>query len=219
MNSQLWQTARITKPAEMIGNASALAALRAVESGFVLIEGPIGCGKTSLALAWAREKFGVPLEESTVFSCPGEYYVRHCHASDFEVNEATQSRLFFWWHTPTILIVDEAQELLLKRQQSRLKTIPARQNLTLVLVTSEPEQIEKSIRDRCTRIRLGPLSARELKPMVERACGLRGIPYDSAILPALNRAGIFRPRAILNVVEAVANGVPVEQACVGQVNQ
>jgi hypothetical protein len=35
-------------------------------------------------------------------------------------------------------------------------------------------------------------------------------------VPALNRAGIFRPRAILNVVEMVIRGVPVEQAVVGQ---
>jgi hypothetical protein len=70
--------------------------------------------------------------------------------------------------------------------------------------------------DRCTHVRLGPLSLRELKPMVERACALKEIPYNAAILPALNKGRVFRPRAILNVVEAVARGIPVEQAMVGQ---
>jgi hypothetical protein len=32
--------------------------------------------------------------------------------------------MFFYMKTPTIIIVDEAQELTAKRQQSRLKTIP-----------------------------------------------------------------------------------------------
>jgi DNA polymerase III delta prime subunit len=214
--SQLWQAARISKLEEMVGNADALAALRQIQNGFVLIEGPIGCGKTSTALAWAKERTGVPIEEGTTFSSQGHHYVRHCHASEFEINDAVHNRIFFYWPTPTLIIVDEAQELMLKRQQSRLKTIPARPHLTLVLVTSEPDKIEASIRDRCARIRLGPLSARELKPMVERACKLRGIEYQPEILPALSRAGIFRPRAILNVVDAVARGVPIASAVVGQ---
>jgi hypothetical protein len=55
-----------------------------------------------------------------------------------------------------------------------------------------------------------------MKPIVERACKFRGVPYDPAIVPALNRAGVFRPRAILNVVDSVARGMTIEQAVVGQ---
>ena len=57
---------------------------------------------------------------------------------------------------------------------------------------------------------------RELKSMVERACKFRGASCDPTIVPALNRAGIFRRRAILNVVDTVARGTPIEQAVVGQ---
>ena len=216
MTGQLWTQARIQSLDEMIGNEAALAGLRQIQSGFVLIEGPMGCGKTSTALAWACERMGVPLQESEVRSRPGEYYVQHIHASLFDLDDALMPKQFFYWRTPTLLLVDEAHEMTLKRQQSKLKTIPVRPELTLVLITSEPEQIESSIRDRCARIRLGPLSTRELKPMVERACLLRGIDYNPEILPALNRAQVFRPRAILNVVDAVARGVPIASAVVGQ---
>ena len=44
--AQLWQQARISRLDEMVGNTAALAALREIQSGFVLIEGPIGTGKT-----------------------------------------------------------------------------------------------------------------------------------------------------------------------------
>jgi len=209
----LWQQARISKLDDMVGNADALAALRAITSGFVLISGQIGCGKTSVALAWARERFTkVPLEESTSFYCPGAYAVAHMHADEFSINDAILRRRFFDRETPTILLVDEAHLLTEKKQQSKLKTIPTRADLTLCLITSEPQEIEESIRDRCAKIRLGPLSARELRPLVERACSLRGMQYDPAIVPALNRGGIFRPRAVLNVVDSISRGVPLEQA-------
>jgi DNA polymerase III delta prime subunit len=213
---QLWQTARIQRLDEMIGNQAALASLRAIDSGFVLIEGPIGTGKTSTALAWVNERFGTKLEEQQSIWIMGQYCLQHTHASDFDLEDATKQKQFFYTATPTVIIVDEAQDLLLKRQQSKLKTIPTRANFTLVLVTSQPDEIEASIRDRCCRIRLGPLPAKELKPMVERACTLRGIPFDVSLLQALNRAQVFRPRAILNVVDSVARGVPVEMAVVGQ---
>jgi DNA polymerase III delta prime subunit len=216
MPQQLWQQARFSSLDQMVGNADALASLRGIDNGFVLIEGPIGCGKTSTALAWVKERTGQTLEEQQTKSVPGKYYIQHIHASNFEIDDAVNPKVFFYWQTPTIILCDEAQELQLKRQQSKLKTIPPRPHFTLVLITSNPEQIEASIRDRCSRIRLGPLGARDLKPMVQRACACRGIPFDAALLPALNRANVFRPRAILNVVDAVARGIPVEQAVVGQ---
>jgi DNA polymerase III delta prime subunit len=76
----------------------------------------------------------------------------------FQLEDATKQEMVFYTATPTVIIVDEAQDLQLKRQQSKLKTIPTRANFTLVLVTSMPEQIEASIRDRCSRIRLGARS-------------------------------------------------------------
>jgi DNA polymerase III delta prime subunit len=213
---QLWQDARFKTLDDMVGNTAAIASLRAIDSGFVLIEGPIGCGKTSTALAWVNEKFGTKLEESQAIWQMGRYCLQHVHSSEFDLDDATKQKMFFYTETPTVILVDEAQDLQLKRQQSRLKTIPQRAAFTLVLITSMPEQIEASIRDRCCRIRLGPLSARELKPMVERACTIRGIPFDVKLLQSMNKAQVFRPRAILNVVDSVARGVPVETACVGQ---
>ena len=124
--------------------------------------------------------------------------------------------MFFYMKTPTIIIVDEAQELTAKRQQSRLKTIPPREDLTLILCTQDAASLEASIRDRCVKIRLGAVSARELPELVKRACEVVGIPFDPAIVMAMNRAEVFRPRAVYNVVEAIARGKSIAQAVVGQ---
>ena len=138
------------------------------------------------------------------------------HASDFDLADATQRKMFFFCATPTLLIVDEAQELTLKRQQSRLKTMPPRPDLTLILCTTDPQMIEESIRDRCAKVRLGPLSARELPQLVQRACEAVGVPYTAEIVQAINRANCFRPRAIFNALEDIAHGKSIVQAVAGQ---
>lgn len=140
----------------------------------------------------------------------------HCHAADFEIDDAERAKWFFTRSTPTWICIDESQELTLKRQQSRLKCIPPRENLTIILCTQDASQIEKSIQDRCVKIRLGALSARELPELVKRTCASLGIPYDVEITKALNRAECFRPRAVINACEAVAHGRSIAQAIAGQ---
>ena len=216
MSAQLWQSQRITRLDDLVGNSEALAELRAIDSGFVLIQGPIGCGKTSAALAYVAEKSGHRIVEGERRVCLGSYYVSHVHASDFEITEAEKRHLFFHRSTPTWLIVDEAQLLTEKKQQSRLKTIPYRPELTIILCTQDASALEASIRDRCTKIRLGPLTARELPELVRRACAAVGIEYRAELVQALNRAECFRPRAILNAVEAVARGRSITNAVAGQ---
>jgi DNA polymerase III delta prime subunit len=216
MSQQLWQQMRISHLDEMVGNVEALSELKSVTDGFVLIHGPMGCGKTSTALAFAHQRTGRRIKEHEVNYLMGGYYVQHVHACEFNLEDATRPKSWFYWTTPTLIIVDEAQELTEKRQQSKLKTIPPRRDLTLVLCTTEPERIEPSIRDRCAKVRLGPLSARELPTLVERACKARGIEYSPDIVKAMNRAECFRPRAIFNAVDALARGKSIEQAVAGQ---
>jgi DNA polymerase III delta prime subunit len=213
---QLWQELQIKAPEQMIGNAAAVAALQQVTSGFVLLSGPIGCGKTSLALSFINQRFpGVDLKEEQTRCVFGKYYLEHCHSDNFMMESATTEQWFFNLFTPTILAIDEAH-LLTDRRQSRLKTVCPRENFIIMLITSEPNKIEESIRSRCVKIRLGPLPATDLPVLCQRACEVVGVKYDVSIAAALNRAGINKGRNILNVIEALGRGVSLAQACADQ---
>ncbi len=78
------------------------------------------------------------------------------------------------------------------------------------------EFLDEAIGDRCVKVRLGPLSARELPELVKRACAARGIAYDAEIVKALSRSEIFRPRAVIQAVDAIAAGKAIAEAVAGQ---
>jgi DNA polymerase III delta prime subunit len=215
--SQLWQAMKLANTDDMVGNADALAELKGAGSGLICIHGPMGCGKTSLALALCKARTGLTIEENqTIWHSGREGYASHCHALDFDLGDATNPKFFFYMRDPVFIIVDEAQCLTNVRQQSRLKTLPARKELTLVFCTTNPEKLDPALFDRCVKIRLGPLSARDLPVLVKKACAARGIPFDAEIVKAMNRSSIFRPRAIISAVDAVAAGKSIVEAVAGQ---
>lgn len=71
-----------------------------------------------------------------------------------DLGEASKSKFFFYMRDKVFIIVDEAQCLTNLRQQSRLNSLPARAEPTLVFCTTNPEKLDPALFDRCVKIRL-----------------------------------------------------------------
>ena len=213
MTQQLHQDLRIHRLDDMIGNTDALSVLRTISDGFVLIEGPMGCGKTSAALAHAAALTGVQIEESqTQYIAKQRRFLSHYHAQDLDINFLASDGGPLGFFKPGVHIIDEAQVLTAKRQQSRLKTIRLQPDTLLMFCTTNPGALDPAIRDRCAIIRLGPLTPREVPALVKRACQHTGVHYSDNIVAALNRADHRRPRQILNTIDDLMRGKPLLQA-------
>jgi ATPase family associated with various cellular activities (AAA) len=203
---------------DLVGQQDALKLLRATEYGFVLIYGPMGCGKTTAALARAHELTGIWLTEDGVASAgyrtpdgKGHTVRRHIGQTLTKDDIRTWGTLEIW--PVRVRIIDEAQEIP-PRVLAHLKVLDykSRERL-IILCTTDPRTLDPAIVDRCVKVPLCPLGLDETKVLVERICAGRGMLFcDPRISESINKAEITRPRQIITVLDDVARGLTLEKA-------
>jgi DNA polymerase-3 subunit gamma/tau len=190
---------------EFIGSANVINQVRSfLGSGriptAILLSGPTGCGKTTLARCITKALGGEAIEANA--------------ADDTGVDAARQLGEQAYHRalmgTYKVIILDEAHQLTKQAQNALLKHVEDAPPTTVwIFCTTEPSKLLPTLRGRCLSFTLGGLSTPEVRELVRRALNHLGKQYGDnteAFVATLASNSIFAPRSILGAVERFVAG-------------
>ncbi len=162
MVQELYKKHRPTKLTEMYGQDDALASLKEmVKSGNVphaiLFTGPSGCGKTTLARMLAAR---LKCSKTDFFEYNSADFrgIEHVREIRTKVGMAPISSPCRIW------LLDESHQLTSDAQTAMLKLLEdTPEHVYFMLATTDPNKLKKTIRTRCTEVKL--------KALTDSACG------------------------------------------------
>lgn len=164
----------------------------------LMFTGPSGCGKTTV---------GRILKD-----------ILECGDSDFvEVNAASSKGIdmirSIGQHSNMspmdgecrIWLIDEAHKLTSDAQHAFLKLLEdTPDHVYLMLATTDPQKLLKTIHTRCTEIKLAGMSAQALKRVIQRVCDKEGFKLSEDVIDEIIDSSDSSARKALVILEQVA---------------
>lgn len=209
----LYQNARPTKLDEIVGNSITIGALKRLlrqssdkRSHAILLRGPSGCGKTTIARILARE-FGSS-EQGTI-----ELNAANTRGIDTVRTVATNAHLVGMGSSTKTYIFDESHELTKPAQEALLKVIEDNPlHCYFILCTTEPQNIIKTVLNRCSEYEVGLLGSKEIHELLIGAVKKLDITIDPQILEGISYICEGCPRTSLVQLEQVIDVKDVDEA-------
>jgi ATPase family protein associated with various cellular activities (AAA) len=204
---------------EVIGLEAQVATLRSkLDTGEVpraiMLTGPFGCGKTTLAYIIARAVQGWD------FPTDVEPQVQEVNAGNYrkiddmrKLADSAQMRPLLGKYG--VIILDEAHRLTKDSQELLLKEFESENPSTVwIICTTEPESLIQGIRaGRCFTLKVNGMNADQRKELVERAAKEVGHTGDiTDFLDAVTKGRVVSPRKILMAFESYHHGLPAREA-------
>jgi DNA polymerase III gamma/tau subunit len=209
----LYQTIRPTRLEEIVGNSATIGALVKMlrkpaneQPHAILLKGPSGCGKTTIARILATA-FGST--NDSIFELNG------ANTRGIEtVRQITSTSAFRGLGGATkTYIFDESHQLTKEAQEGMLKLLEDNPPYCyFILCTTNPENIIKTIRNRCAEYEVSLLTNKEIKEVLKRACDSQKLFIHQDIIEAVILTCEGSPRAALVALEQVSNVTNVEEA-------
>jgi len=145
----------------------------------ILLFGPTGCGKTTIARILAKE-FGsktYDMVELNAANLRGIDTVR-------KIVEETHSRPMFGKSRTYVL--DESHQFTSAAQEALLKVLEdCPEYYYFILCTTEPHNLIRTIRNRCTGYEVSPLSSKKMMGLLKSVCELRGFKITDDLLDGI----------------------------------
>ena len=188
----------------------------------VLFSGPIGVGKTSLAIVYAKSRFcESPTEDmSPCDSCAScnEFGERGQNLPDFTrhdcgersriedvTNLADLARQASLNTDYRVFFLDEVHNLSPRGFDALLKALEThhRWGPTIILATTKLDKVPRTIRSRVKELELQLFSQAECTTYLREICTREGFTFDTEALDVLSSASAGHPRDLIKYLEQV----------------
>lgn len=195
---------------EMLGNRSTIQALQnMVEEPedcphSFLFHGPKGTGKTTAARILGNE-LGATGQD-----------LREMDSADFRGIDAVRDIRQQAHYKPLegsrrMWILDEAHQLTNAAQSALLKMLEdTPQHVYFALCTTDPQKLLPTVKDRCSKFQMKPLSDKNMKKLLMRTCKREKTKVDKKVLVRIMKDSQGHPREALQILDQVMR-VPPEQ--------
>lgn len=168
----------------------------------LLFAGPPGIGKTTAALALARDLYGENYRESLL----------ELNASDERGIDVVRGKIKDFARTVSlsevpfkIIFLDEADSLTNDAQNALRRTMELHVNVTrFILSANYSSKIIEPLQSRCSVFRFRPLSADECKEMIERVAHAEKLKVDKEALEALLYVSEGDMRKAINALQGAS---------------
>jgi DNA polymerase-3 subunit gamma/tau len=199
--TELYKKYRPTKLNQIIGQDEAVEVLKEkLSNGEVphamLFSGPSGCGKTTLAriMAMKLKCVGSDLVELNISDNRGIDTVR-------DINSQMRQKP---WGKSKIWILDEMQTMRAEPQNALLKILEDCPNeVYFMLATTEPHKLIKTVRNRCTDIKVKLLDKSYMKTLVDDVLRKERKKLKPEVKDKLIEAADGSPRRALVILDKI----------------
>lgn len=209
----LYQEIRPDNFDDIAGNSITIGALRSMlrkpaksRSHAILLKGPYGCGKTTIARILAKE-FGS--DEGSIIKISAN----NTNGIETVREISSNAHLMGLGGVAKTYIIDESHELTNRAQEGLLDIIEDNPpHCYFIFCTTNPEAISGGIRSRCTEYEVTLLRNSEIKEVLKRACEKKSLDVSSDIIEAITLTCGGSARAALVSLEQVAEIESIDEA-------
>ncbi len=209
----LYQDVRPKKLEDFIGHKSLKSSLQGLlkqdkkdTPHTFLFSGDSGCGKTTLARILSSE-FGCI--DQNIF----EYNAANTRGIDSIRDLTDKVAILPMGGTAKAYILDESHQLTKAAQQSLLKVIEdVPEHVYFFFCTTNPENLIKTIRNRCAEYTVGKLRKNDIRLLIVNALAEKDYQLDSDLIEVLMEMSDGTPRSTLVSLEKVLTIEDVDEA-------